>query len=469
MAKRVLPLLEALHVTDAASEGKGVARFEEMVVFIEAAIPGDVVDVQLTHQKKNYAEGRIVRILQPSANRVQPFCLHFGTCGGCKWQHLDYPAQAEAKAHQLTEALKRIGKLELPPAHPVLAAPSDRFYRNRLDYTFGARRWLSQEDMHRDDGWTPEPALGFHAPARFDKVVDILHCYLQAEPTNALRLAVRAFCMANNYSFYDTIAHAGFMRNLIVRNTSNGQWMVIVVFAEDRPAEIAALLNHIRLLFPEITSLHYCVNQKRNETLYDQEILLHSGADHIVEQLEDLRFRISPKSFFQTNTGQALNLYRQVREWAALQGNENVFDLYTGTGSIALFVAKQAKQVVGIEYVEDAIADARLNARLNNIDNCVFYAGDLKDMLTPDLVARHGAPDVIITDPPRAGMHPDVVKRIAELAPARIVYVSCNPSTQARDLEMLGDNYVVNRYRAVDMFPHTHHVESVVELRRVSY
>ena len=467
MRKRpVLPLLQALTITDAATEGKGVARYEDMVVFVENAIPGDVVDVQLYKQKKNFAEGYIVQLVAPSAMRQEPFCEHFGVCGGCKWQHLQYPHQAAAKAKQVTEALKRIGHLDLPEPEPVLAAPHDKWYRNKLEYTFGNKQWLERTQMDALEGAAPGPALGFHVPGRFDKIVDVRQCWLQPEPTNALRLSIRAYCLAHEYAFYDTVEQHGFMRNLIVRNTLAGDVMVIIVFAEHRPQAIEGLMAHVARAFPGLASLYYVVNTKRNDTLFDQEFVRYAGQAHLTEFLEDLQFRISPKSFFQTNTEQALGLYRQVREWAALTPTDTVFDLYTGTGSIALFVARQAKHVVGIEYVEDAIVDARLNAQLNGIENTTFYAGDLKNMLTEGLTARHGSPDVIITDPPRAGMHPDVVARIGELAPKRIVYVSCNPSTQARDLEMLAAHYHVARYRAVDMFPHTHHIESVVELTR---
>jgi 23S rRNA (uracil1939-C5)-methyltransferase len=461
-------------------EGRDGNEGGELVVFVAGGVTGDVVDVQVTKKKKNFAEARIVGVVEPSADRVTPFCQHFGTCGGCKWQHFDYAAQAATKGKWLTEALTRIGKLELPPAEPVLSAQPghDVYYRNRLDFTASARRWLTDEDQayQKTESFDLESipegfndALGFHVPGMFDRVVDIERCWLMAEPMNAIRLAAKAFAKLRGWTFYDHRTHTGFFRGLTLRANTAGELMLLLHVAHGEAAEARAMVDHLVAAFPEIHSAHYVINVKKNDTIYDQDIVTTHGPGFLVEVLEDLKFKISPKSFFQTNSDQALALYRRAREYAGLTGTETVYDLYTGTGSIALFVSKLAAHVVGIEYVPEAIADAKENAELNGVAHCAFYAGDLKDMLTPELVALHGAPDVLITDPPRAGMHPDVVQRIAELKPARIVYVSCNPATQARDLALLFElepSYRVVRYGAVDMFPHTHHVESVVLVER---
>lgn len=457
-------ILEQLHIFDIAEEGNGVARHNDLVVFVEKAIPGDIVDAAVYKKKKKFAEAKINNLIQKSDDRVEPFCVHFGTCGGCKWQHMDYNAQLKYKQKAVADALQRLGGIETDHAEEILASQETVYYRNKLEYTFSNKRWLTNEDIA--SGLDKEMnALGFHVPLRFDKILDIEHCYLQADPSNGLRNAIRDFALENNISFYDLRAHEGALRNLIIRTSSTGEIMVIVVFAYPEEAQIELLMDYIDKLFPQITSLMYIVNQKKNDTIFDQDVITYKGTPFIYEEMEGLKFRIGPKSFYQTNSLQAYELYKITRAFAELTGNELVYDLYTGTGTIANFVARQAREVVGVEYVPSAIEDAKVNSSINDITNAKFYAGDMKDVLNAEFVAAHGKPDVVITDPPRAGMHADVVARLLEMEADKIVYVSCNAATQARDLAILKDKYDVARIKPVDMFPHTQHVENVVLLK----
>jgi 23S rRNA (uracil1939-C5)-methyltransferase len=451
-----------IEIIDIAEEGKGVGKVDDLVLFIEKAIPGDVVDVQLTRKKKNFAEAKIVQLLQPSPYRVDAFCPHFGICGGCKWQHMTYEGQLLFKQKAVQNALERLGKVDTSDIEPILPSEQTTYYRNKLEYTFSNKRWLEQVDMV-----TPQHsmnALGFHVPGRFDKILAIDHCYLQTDPSNQIRNALFAFVEQQAISFYDLRLHEGAMRNLIIRTASTGQLMVVVVFAYARPEEIDLVMSFLEKQFPQIDSLMYIINQKRNDTIFDQEIVVHAGQDFILEEMDGLTFKVGAKSFYQTNSAQAYELYKITREFAGLKGHERVYDLYTGAGTIANFIARDVKEVIGIEYVPSAIADAVLNSQRNGITNTQFYAGDMKDILTTDFIREHGKPDVVITDPPRAGMHPDVVEKLIEMAAPKIVYVSCNASTQARDLLMLQAYYQVTRIRPVDMFPHTQHVENVVLL-----
>ena len=464
--KQPLPLIENVEITGVAAEGKAVCRVDEKVIFVPFAAPGDVVDLQITRKKRSYSEARIAAMHQPSPLRVEPFCPHFGVCGGCKWQHLPYEYQLQFKQQQVEDNLVRIGKISLPDILPIKGSVRQRAYRNKLEYTFSNRSWLTTEQMNDDTVYTDRNALGFHIPGMFDKVLDIKYCGLQDDISNRIRLDVRAYAIEKGLEFFDLRAQSGLMRNLIVRTTTTGEVMLIVVFYENRADVITDLLQHIVDTFPEITSLLYIINHKANDTITDQEVICFKGRDYILEEMEGLRFKIGPKSFYQTNSEQAYELYKVVRSFAQLTGNELVYDLYTGTGTIANFVSRQARQVVGIEYVPEAIEDAKSNAAYNGITNTLFYAGDMKDLLTADFIERHGKPDVIITDPPRAGMHEDVVKAIKYAAPKRIVYVSCNPATQARDLSLLDAMYRVVAVQPVDMFPHTHHVENVVCLEK---
>lgn len=464
--RKKLPLLEEVEITDIGARGKAIARVDNLVTFISNGLPGDVVDVQLTRRRKSYQEGRVVKFHRLSEKRTDPFCKHFGICGGCRWQDLKYTEQLAYKQKEVSDALERIGKLELPGIRPILASKNERHYRNKLEFTFSNRRWLSEEEIRSGEEFGQRKGLGFHIPGMFDRVVDLEECYLQPGPSNAIRQAVRDFTRENGWSYYDLREGGGLLRNLIIRNTLSGELMVIVVFFEEEEESRQALLDHLRSSFPQITSLMYCINRKANDTLGDQEILLHSGRDHILEAMDDLRFRIGPKSFFQTNSRQALELYRKVSEYSALKGDEVVYDLYTGTGTIALFLAGSVRKVVGIESVEEAILDARMNAELNGIENALFFNGDMKEVLNKAFLEREGRPDVLVTDPPRAGMHEDVVRQILQAAPRRIVYVSCNPATQARDLQALCQGYRILEVQPVDMFPHTYHVENIVLLEK---
>ena len=455
-------LVADVQIIDIAEEGKGVAKHDDLVLFVEQAVPGDVADVELFRKKKNFAEARLVKLKEPSKHRVDPFCSHFGTCGGCKWQHMDYTAQLQFKQQYVDNALKRLGKVDTSMMEPILASAETAYYRNKLEFTFSNKRWLTSvdEEVKPDD----LNALGFHVPGRFDKILDIDHCYLQQDPSNAIRNRVRDFSVEQGISFYDLRAHEGALRNLIIRTSSTGEVMVIVVFAYPEEGQVEALMAHIAAEFPDLASLLYIVNQKRNDTIFDQEIHTYRGRDFIYEEMEGLKFKVGPKSFYQTNSAQAFELYKITREFAGLKGDELVYDLYTGAGTIANFVARQAREVVGVEYVPSAIEDAKINSELNGVKNTKFFAGDMKDVLTADFVREHGKPDVIITDPPRAGMHADVVNRILEMEAEKLVYVSCNAATQARDLALLQEKYVVARIKPVDMFPHTQHVENVVLL-----
>ncbi|MDR2682351.1 MAG: 23S rRNA (uracil(1939)-C(5))-methyltransferase RlmD [Dysgonamonadaceae bacterium] len=462
--KKPIPLLENLPITGIAAEGKAIARYNDLVIFIPFVVPGDVVDVQLTRKKHSYAEGRAVRFHAYSEQRTEAFCRHYGVCGGCQWQILPYSEQIRYKQQQVTDSLTRIGKVPLPEISPILGSEKTRFYRNKLEYTFSNKRWMTTEEVQSGQSFGNRNALGFHIPTMFDKVLDIDECWLQAEPSDSIRLAIREFCIDNGYEFFDLRNQTGWMRNLIIRTSSTGETMLIVVFYEDLPDQREALLHTIAGRFPEITSLLYIINRKANDTITDQTVHVFKGKDHIFEQMEGLKFKIGPKSFYQTNSEQAYNLYKIVREFAGLSGNERVYDLYTGTGTIANFIAGSAKQVIGIEYVPEAIEDAEVNSELNGITNTLFFAGDMKEVLNADFITQYGRPDVIITDPPRAGMHDDVTHTILFAEPQKIVYVSCNPATQARDLQLLDNKYRVTRVQPVDMFPHTHHVENVVLL-----
>jgi 23S rRNA (uracil1939-C5)-methyltransferase len=442
-----------------------VGHYEGKVVFVSSVAPGDVVDVRVTKGKSSFLEGEAIHINEYSKNRAEPFCEHYGTCGGCKWQHISYELQLEYKRQQVIDQFERIAKVPLPEVSPIIGAEETRYYRNKLDFTFSNNRWLTREQI--DSGENLERnALGFHIPKRFDKIVDIAHCHLQGNISNEVRNGLRDFALKENISFYDMIRQEGVLRNLIIRTSSNEEIMVIVQFGEENPAAIKKVMDFLKENFPGITSLLYIINLKKNETFHDLEVLNYHGRDYIEEKMEGLRFRIGPKSFYQTNSEQAYRLYQVAREFAGLTGDEVVFDLYTGTGTIANFVAQKARQVIGIEYVDASIEDARLNSQINGIENTLFYAGDMKDILNEEFIANHEKPDVIITDPPRAGMHEDVVKMMLRLEAEKIVYVSCNPATQARDIALLSEKYSVSRVQPVDMFPKTYHVENVVLLTK---
>ena len=466
--KKIDLTLNGLTIESVAAEGRALTHYEGEVVFVEFAVPGDEVDIRVTRKKKNYMEGRILRIIQPSPQRLEPFCSHFGICGGCRWQPLPYEMQLEAKRRQVYDQLVRIGHLEVPEIQPTIGSDLTRYYRNKLEYTFSSRRWiLDDEDP---ESLSPEQrlGLGFHVGKFFDKVLDIGHCWLQADPSNDIRLFLKRYALEHGLEFYNLRENRGYLRTVVIRTTQAGEVMLIVCFAhDDEPGQRVALLDAVAEAFPQITSLYYVINKKLNDSISDQECILYRGEDAIYETMEGLRFKIGPKSFYQTNTGQALKLYTVARDFAALSGTETVYDLYTGTGTIAQFVASRAARVIGIEYVPEAIADARINAAANGISNCSFFAGDMKDILTDAFIAEHGRPDVVILDPPRAGIHPDVARVILRAAPRRIVYVSCNPASQARDLAAFAQQYCITRVQPVDMFPHTMHVENVCALERI--
>lgn len=454
-------------ITDVAAEGKALARVNEMVVFVPFVAPGDVVDIQLTRKKHSYAEGKAVHFHQYAEKRAVPFCEHFGVCGGCKWQHLPYEEQLKYKQKQVVDNLTRIGKVPLGEVLPILGSARTQFYRNKLEFTFSNKKWLTEEQIQSGETFDDMNAVGFHIPGMFDKVLDIHKCWLQDDISNRIRQCIREYCLTHEgYPFFDLRNQEGFIRTLMIRTASTGDLMVVVVFFHEDHERREALLEHIVKQFPEITSLFYVINEKCNDTITDQEVLLFRGKDHIIEEMEGLHFKVGPKSFYQTNSEQAYTLYKVARNFAGLTGNELVYDLYTGTGTIANFVSRQARKVVGIEYVPEAIEDAKVNSALNGIENTLFFAGDMKDILTESFIAEHGKPDVIITDPPRAGMHDDVINVILAAEPKRIVYVSCNPATQARDLNLLHAKYEVKKVQPVDMFPHTHHVENVVLLEQ---
>ena len=457
------PLIEGLEITTLGAEGKAMGRWNDVVVFVPMTVPGDVVDVQIRSKRRRYMEGFVVRYVKKSPNRTEPFCPHFGICGGCKWQNLPYAEQLRFKTEQVRDQLTRIGKIELPEIAPCLGSAKQQFYRNKLEFTFADRRWLTREEL-ADENIVATPALGFHIPNMFDKVLDINECWLQPDPSNPIRDEIKKFCLANGYSFHNPHTHEGIMRNMIIRTASTGEVMLIVVFGEDNQEWITCLLNHVAATFPEITSLFYIVNTKLNDSVSDQTPILFKGKDHIVEEMEGLKFKVGPKSFYQTNSLQAYELYKVARDFADLKPEETLYDLYTGTGTIANFCASRCKKVVGIEYVPEAIEDAKINSTWNNITNTTFYAGDMKAVLDDAFVARNGRPDVIILDPPRAGVDEPVLEVILRAAPERMVYVSCNPATQARDLAILNEAYKVVAVQPVDMFPHTQHVENVVKL-----
>lgn len=462
--RKELPVLENVEITDVAAEGNALARVDGMVVFVPYGAPGDIADIKLLKKKKSYAEGRIETMRRPSDVRLEPKCPHFGVCGGCKWQHLPYELQLKCKQKQVTDSLTRIAKIDLPEISPILGSDNIWCYRNKMEYTFSNKKWLTFEQLASGEEFPDRDAAGFHIPGAFDKVLDIQECHLQDHLGDEIRLFIKDYAKQNSLSFFDLRAQNGLLRTLMIRIASTGQVMIVLSFGEDCPDDINRLLAAVAERFPQITSLMYVVNTKANDTIADLDIQLYAGRPYIEEEMEGLKFRIGPKSFYQTNSRQAYRLYSTAREFASLTGNELVYDLYTGTGTIANFVARNCRKVIGIEYVADAIEDAKINSRVNSIDNTLFFAGDMKDVLTNEFVAEHGRPDVMIVDPPRAGMHEDVVDVILNAAPARIVYVSCNPATQARDLAMLDAKYRVEAVRPVDMFPHTAHVENVVSL-----
>lgn len=467
--KKELPLLEKVTITDVAAEGKAVAKVNELVIFVPYIVPGDVVDLQVKRKKNHYAEAVAVKFHEKSPLRTEPFCSHFGVCGGCKWQCLSYEEQLKYKQKQVFDNLTRIGKVELPEFRPILGSEKTCFYRNKLEFTFSNKRWLTEEEVKQDVKYDQMNAVGFHIPGAFDKVLAIDKCWLQDDISNQIRNAVRDYAYAHNFPFFDLRTQEGLLRNIMIRTSSTGELMVVLqckVTDDEGRRKMEEILQFMADSFPQITSLMYVINNKCNDTIGDLDVEVFKGNDHIFEEMEGLRFKVGPKSFYQTNSEQAYNLYKVAREFAGLTGNELVYDLYTGTGTIANFVARQARKVVGIEYVPEAIENAKVNSALNGIDNTLFYAGDMKDILTNDFIAEHGRPDVIITDPPRAGMHNDVIDVILAAEPKRIVYVSCNPATQARDLQLLDGKYKVTAVQPVDMFPHTHHVENVVQLER---
>lgn len=478
--RKPLPILENVTITDIAAEGKSLARVNDMVVFVPFTVPGDVVDLQIRKKKHSYCEAEVIRFVEYSKIRTAPMCQHFGTCGGCKWQNLPYEEQLKAKQKQVYDQLRRIGKVELPEFRPIAGSVKTKEYRNKLEFGCSNKRWMTKEEIatlppqekQSDENGetkndTSRNAIGFHITGAFDKILPIEKCHLMDDMHNRIRNEIRDYATNSGMTFFDLRAQKGLLRDIIIRNSNTGEWMVIVQFHYDEEGDeerAKALLQHIADKFPQISSLMYLNNQKCNDTIGDQEIITFRGNDYIYETMEDLKFKVGPKSFYQTNTEQAYHLYSIAREFAGLTGNELVYDLYTGTGTIANFVARQARQVIGIEYVPEAIEDAKINSEINSIDNTLFYAGDMKDILNDGFIAEHGHPDVIITDPPRAGMHADVVQTILRAAPKRIVYVSCNPATQARDIALLDAKYKVTRIQPVDMFPHTHHVENVVLL-----
>ena len=464
--KKPLPLLERVTIEAVAAEGKCLFHWQDMVVFVPWCVPGDVCDVQLRRKKHSFAEGEVVRFIEYSKVRATPFCQHFGVCGGCKWQNLPYEEQLKFKQQQVYDQLTRIGKVDLPEFRPILGSVKTQEYRNKLDFGCANKRWLTKEEI-KTDIEKQVPAIGFHITGAFDKILPIEKCWLMDDLQNQIRNEIRDYAIKAGLSFFDLRQQTGLLRDIIFRNSASGELMVIVQFHYDETGgeqQAKALLQHIADQFPQITSLMYLDNQKCNDTIGDQDILTFKGPDHIYELMEDLRFKVGPKSFYQTNTEQAYHLYSVARNFAGLTGEELVYDLYTGTGTIANFVAKKARKVIGIEYVPEAIEDAKINSEINGITNTLFFAGDMKDILNDEFIAQYGRPDVIITDPPRAGMHPDVVKTILRAAPRRIVYVSCNPATQARDLQVLDEAYSVVEVQPVDMFPHTPHVENVVLL-----
>ncbi|MEN1785388.1 MAG: 23S rRNA (uracil(1939)-C(5))-methyltransferase RlmD [Bacteroidota bacterium] len=467
MRKKRLPFFEKVSVINAGAKGKAIAKAPDgRVLFLNNAVPGDLVDVQVYKKRKGFFEGRAIHFHKLSEKRTTPPCEHFGTCGGCKWQHMDYHYQLHYKQKEVENNLRRIGGVSLPPIDPILGCDTTFYYRNKMEFSFSDSRWLSEAEIASKTVIPNRNALGFHIPGMWDKILDIDHCHLQADPSNAIRLEVKAFAEAQGYSFFNPYQQKGLLRTLMIRTTSIGEIMVVVQFFEDRALQRDQLLNHLKITFPEITALQYVINNKANDTLYDQNIVLFSGRDHIVEEMEGLQFKINAKSFYQTNSAQAYKLYKVVRDFAGLTGKEMVYDLYTGTGTIALFLARNAHKIVGVESVPEAIVDAKANAQNNNIDNASFFVGDMKTIFNSAFIAQNGQPDIIVTDPPRDGMHKKVVEQLLNVAPKKIVYVSCNSATQARDLALLDPNYEIINVQPVDMFPQTHHVENVVLLQK---
>lgn len=461
---KTLPLLENITIESIGAEGNAIAKTGGQVVFAKQLVPGDIVDIQVTKKRRNYMEGKAVSFHKYSPVRETPPCRHFGTCGGCSWQCLPYNMQLQWKQKQVTDALERIGHIEIPDTQPIIGSAGTYRYRNKLEYTFSDRRWLTDEEIKHEGTIEPQPALGFHIPGKFDKVLNIEECLLQPEPSNAIRNATRQYATENRLTFFNLRSGTGLLRNLIIRNTLAGNIMLIAIFAEHNTTAIEGLLDYLKTEFPQITSLWYIINRKKNTSLTDLEPVLYSGIPYLTEYIDRMQFRIGPKTFCQTNTRQGAELYRKVLEFASLTGTETVYDLYTGAGTIANYIAPLATKVIGIEYVSEAVTDARTNAAINGIQNTEFFSGDMKDVLSAAFFEFHGRPDIIITDPPRAGMHNDVISAIKHANPAKIVYVSCNPATQARDLQLLGDMYSVETVQPVDMFPHTLHVENIVLL-----
>jgi 23S rRNA (uracil1939-C5)-methyltransferase len=457
-------VLRQVEVSDYAAEGKSIARVDGKVIFIQGAVPGDIVDVKLLKSKKDWAEGKILDVTKFSDRRIEPFCRHFGVCGGCKWQMIPYEEQLMFKQREVAEHLKRIGKVALPEMEPILGATKTRFYRNKLEYTFSNKKYLTDEEF-RVNGKSDEPALGYHVPKNFDKVIDISECYLQEQPSNEIRNVVREIALARGFSFYDIRSHLGLLRNLVIRYANTGELMINLCVGYDDKENIKILFDELLSRFPGITTLLYTVNPKLNDTIYDLEPVTYYGKGFIIEDLEGFQFKIGPKSFFQTNTGQGLELYKVTRDFAELTGDEVLYDLYCGTGSIGIFCSRKAKRVIGVEAISEAVDDARVNAEMNKVGHSLFFHGDVSDICTAEFFGAHGRPDVVITDPPRAGMHEKLVKSLLEISAPTVVYVSCNPATQARDLQLLDEKYAVTRIRPVDMFPHTHHIENVVQLK----
>lgn len=464
MAERQKKILRDVVITEMSSEGKGIAKVDGKVIFVEKTVPGDVADVEIRKSKKSFSEGVIAELKMASPLRVKPECSHFGLCGGCKWQHISYSEQLKFKKKIVEDAFERIGKIDFPQIPDVIGCEENFYYRNKLEFAFTDRRWLTEEEINSGETFEHRNALGFHVPGSFSGVIDIDRCYLQADPSNQIRTAIKEFALKNGYTFFNLKDQNGLLRNLMIRLSAIGEILVLISFYENDEEKIQTLLKYVSEQFPSITSLQYVINSKRNDTIYDLETKVYKGKDHIIEQLGNYKFKIGTKSFFQTNSVQAETLYDITKEFAGLKSEDVVYDLYTGVGSIAIYVSDSCKQVVGIEQVEAAIADAKENAKLNSVTNCSFYAGDVRMVLNPDFISANGKPDVVITDPPRAGMHEDVVKTLLQLASPKIVYVSCNPATQARDLQLLSEKYEVKLVQPVDMFPHTTHIENVVLL-----
>jgi 23S rRNA (uracil1939-C5)-methyltransferase len=459
-------VIPSLTITDIADEGKALGRFNDMVVFVDRVVPGDVVEAYISRKKKNYAEARVTKVLEKSALRTAPICSHFGVCGGCKWQFLAYENQLKFKEKTVFDAIRRIGGVEPITLNNILGSEDQYFYRNKLEFTFSNNRWLTVEEVKERDNIDDRNALGFHIPGMFDKIVDIEKCYLQAEPSNEIRNFIKDFALQKDFTFFDLVKQKGLLRNLIIRTALTGKNMVIVVFFENDMEKISYLMNELKEKFDSVSSWHYIINEKKNDSIHDQEVIHFAGKDHIIEKMGELNFKISPKSFFQVNVKQAVKLYDIAKNLANISSEDVVYDLYTGTGTIANYVAKDAKKVVGIEYIDDAIKDAKINSTLNGISNTDFYAGDMKDVLNDEFIRKNGKPNIIITDPPRAGMHEDVVKKILEIAPEKVVYVSCNAATQARDIAWMKHLYEITEIQPVDMFPQTHHVENVALLTK---